>query len=366
MSDDEWTKPSEPDVDVEDDTDRDETVPSVAYEITSYGADPEAELLVRRQQREEILVPPFQRGFVWSQPKSSRFIESLLLGLPVPGIFLAEEAESRKQLVIDGQQRLKSLRFFYEGYFNPRVEDATRRVFTLEGVQKPFSGRTYATLDQRDRIRLDTAIIHSTIIKQTSPPSDDTSLYHIFERLNTGGLRLTAQEIRSALYHGPLLKAVSTLNEEPCWRTLFGRKHSRLKDQELILRFFALFYDRGTYQRPMHEFLSKFASKHRSPSPSDLKQFEDLFRDTCQGILDDLGAQAFRPEGRLNVALADALMVGVAVRLSLTETGLPSMKASFSSLMADKEFLQATQRSTADEAQVALRIQKSIAAFTGA
>jgi hypothetical protein len=78
-------------------------------------------------------------------------------------------------------------------------------------VQKPFEGKTYKTLEEHDRVRLDTAIMHATIVKQTSPPGDDTSLYHIFERLNSGGRRLTDQEMRLALYHGNLIDRIKKL-----------------------------------------------------------------------------------------------------------------------------------------------------------
>jgi uncharacterized protein with ParB-like and HNH nuclease domain len=120
-------------------------VPPVSYDVTSYGSDPDVEGLVRRIKRGDILIPPFQRDYVWRQPEASRFIESLLLGLPVPGIFFATDPETNKLLVIDGQQRLKSLLFFYDGYFNPRPDDKRRRVFNLVKVQEPFEGKTYTS-----------------------------------------------------------------------------------------------------------------------------------------------------------------------------------------------------------------------------
>src|SRR6476661_7447962 len=101
-----------------DEAETDPVVPHPRYDITSYGSDPDVEGLVRRLKREEVFIPDFQRDYVWKLPEASRFIESLLLGLPVPGIFLAREPETNKLLVIDGQQRLKSLEFFYSGHFN--------------------------------------------------------------------------------------------------------------------------------------------------------------------------------------------------------------------------------------------------------
>ena len=75
---------------------------------------------MQRIREDKVKVPEFQRSFVWSLRDASRFIESLLLGLPVPGVFLAKDAETKKLLVIDGQQRLRSLQFYYDGFFTPK------------------------------------------------------------------------------------------------------------------------------------------------------------------------------------------------------------------------------------------------------
>src|SRR5258708_20925159 len=103
-----------------DEASTDDVVAQDRYDITSFGADYDVEGLVRRLQRGDIWIPDFQRGYVWTQLMASRFIESLLLGLPVPGVFFARETETNRLMVIDGQQRLKTLQFFYEGYFDPK------------------------------------------------------------------------------------------------------------------------------------------------------------------------------------------------------------------------------------------------------
>ena len=248
----------------------DEVVPPISYDVTSYGSDPEVEGLVNRLRRGDIIIPPFQRDYVWRQPEASKFIESLLLGLPVPSVFFSTEPNTSKHLVIDGQQRLKTLLFFYDGFFNPHREDKNQRVFRLTKVQEAFNGKTYKSLEGHDRIRLDTSIMHAITVKQSAPPGDDTSLYHIFERLNSGGRRLTDQEMRIALYHGDLIDCIRKLNAHQPWRSIFGKVHTRLKDQELILRFFALFEDSARYQRPLAEFLNKYAGRHQNPEPERL------------------------------------------------------------------------------------------------
>src|SRR4051812_28510587 len=113
---------------VDDETELEDEPIEASYSITSYGADYPVDSLIQRVKDGTIFVPGFQRQFVWSQTQASRFIESLLMGLPVPGIFLARETgDTNKSLVIDGQQRLKSLQFFYDGTFG-------RRAFELTGI----------------------------------------------------------------------------------------------------------------------------------------------------------------------------------------------------------------------------------------
>lgn len=342
----------------------DETVPDVSYDVTSYGSDPDVEGLVRRMKREEILVPPFQRDYVWRQPEASRFIESLLLGLPVPGIFLATDPVTNKLLVIDGQQRLKTLLFFYEGFFNPKAAEKRQRVFRLQKVQPRFEGKSYSELDERDRIRLGNSILHATIVKQTSPPEDDTSVYHIFARLNSGGRRLAPQEIRVALYHGPLMELLRASNEHESWRKIFGKPHSRLKDQELVLRFLALYHDGDRYTRPMEEFLNLYAGRNREPGQAVLGEMQTRFERCADLFWSALGREVFRPARALNAAVFDSCMVGLASRLEVGATpDEADVKSAYQALLKDEDYIAAVSRSTADETFVDRRLKKSRAAF---
>src|SRR5882762_7992649 len=223
-----------------DDLDEVSEVIPFTYAITSYGADYPVDSVVKRIGTHEIAVPRFgdkqnttsdvvgfQREYVWPRPKADKFIESLLLGLPVPGIFLVKEPTGRF-LVLDGHQRLFTLNAYYEGIIEGQE-------YRLNNVQERFVGKRYRDLDVEDRRRLDDSIIHATVIRQDEPTEDQSSIYVIFERLNTGGVNLQPQEIRVALYHGPLVGILRALNEDQNWRKLFGNKSKRLKDMEMIL-----------------------------------------------------------------------------------------------------------------------------------
>lgn len=330
------------------------------YSISSYGADFSVDLLVKRIDNGDIYVPPFQRGYVWSLTVASRFIESLLLGLPVPGIFLSKEPETNKLLVIDGQQRLRTLQFFYRGVFEPKDKP-----FELHGVQEEFEGLTYESLEEEDRRLLDNSIIHATIVRQEQPSDDDSSIYYIFERLNTGGVLLEPQEIRACIYHGEFNELLNELNENEFWRTILGKHHQFMRDQELILRFFAFYYSFEEYEKPMREFFNKYMGKNRHLKFQSKTKLEYIFTRTIEIIYDCLGNEAFKPKKSLNAAVFDAVMVGVARRLKKGEIhDLKTLKEKYEYLLNNEDFIDATSRGgTASEDKVRDRIILAINAF---
>lgn len=351
------------DEEVQDDAIADTYVAPVRYDITSFGADYDVEGLVNRLVRGDILIPSFQRNYVWTLQEASGFIESLLLGLPVPGIFLAREPHSNKLLVIDGQQRLKSLQYFYEGRFHSGGNGATRE-FRLSKVDSRFEGTTIHTLEEPDRIRLNDSLIHATIVKQDSPKNDDTSIYYIFDRLNSRGRLLTPQEIRTAVYHGDLIDLIKDLNEYHNWRSLFGRRNARLKDQELVLRFLALYFDGDEYARPMKEFLNKFAAEHRVADPDFLDGSRSLFIRTTDMVWGHVGDRAFRLATTVNAAVYDSIMVGLARRIERGPITDPEkLSEAYHALLADSNYQRIVSQSTSDEKNVAERIRAATEQF---
>ena len=336
-------------------------VEPLRYAISSYGADYPVDGLVRRLRDGSIFVPPFQRGFVWDLKDASRFVESLLLGLPVPSIFLSKEADTGKLLVVDGQQRLLSLLYFYDGIWEPaKVE------FSLRGVDKNFEGRTYKGLRDEDRRRLDDAILHATIFKQDEPSNDESGVYQVFERLNSGGKKLTPHEIRSAVFHsGPMRGLLQELNHNQNWRQVYGREDARMRDQELILRFLALFYDSEIYESPLVFFLNRFMKKNKELKPELALEMKALFSSAIEEIKEAVGVTAFRPSRALNAAVFDSVMVGVARRLRVRRIkDRPALKAAYDLLLVDPAFLEACGRGTASEERVRERLKIADKAFS--
>lgn len=326
---------------------------SLHYEITSYGADYDVDGLVKRLKRGDVKIPDFQRGYVWPIKQASRFIESLLLGLPVPGIFLSAEADTNKLLVIDGQQRLRTLEAFYDGIF-----PTSKREFSLIDVEEGFSGKTYKTLSDEHRRILENAIIHATVVKQTNPKDGGSGIYKIFERLNSSGMLLSPQEIRTAIYGGNLSTLLTKLNGSAKWRALFGPANKRMRDQELILRFFALDSAQQTYSRPMKTFLNNYMNDNKELSGASCEALAETFEKSVNAIHDCIGAKAFKPVSAFNAAVFDAVMIGVARRLaSGAITNCKAFKETYAGILANKDFQVWTSRSTADDETVKNRLQ---------
>lgn len=288
--------------------DEDQPGAPIRYRIRTYGADMPVDTLMKRMEDDDISVPDFQRKFIWTHAQASRFIESLLLGLPVPEIFLFKDPDTGRLLVVDGQQRLTTLRQFYAGKFG-------RHDFALRGVGEDVAGKTLLSLTPRQRRELDQFIIHATIFEQDEPTNDRSSVYSVFERLNTGGTPLQAQEIRSSIYEGTLNELLHDLAENRYWRNLYGPSSPRRRDEELVLRFLALLHALEKYRSPMKRFLNNFMEENRDPSPDVLSRYRSEFESTVEAVDRMLGARALRPDRPVNAAVADAVLVGTARRL---------------------------------------------------
>ena len=334
----------------------DETLTIPPYSITSYGIDYDVAGLVRRLKDNEILIPRFQRGLVWSQAIASRFVESLLLGLPVPGIFLYRLDDDRYE-VIDGQQRIRTLRAFEKGVFKETS-------FKLIGLdpKSEFAGLTYEDLAGNDRRRLNNSIIHATVIRQTQPDDSGSSKFSIFERLNTNAKPLSAQEIRIAIYQGEFNDLISDLNGHAAWRSLYGKTEPRKRDEELILRFLALHYGFEDYASPMKRYLNEFMFENRNLNMYSAEQIKPLFADTVQTILDKIGERAFIRTRRVHAALCDSLMVGVARRLR-KGTIVSDIKPLYDELRRNEEFDDLISDTTSAAGRLRRRMQHAIDAF---
>lgn len=348
----------EDEVDVDEEADRDDESPStyVNFDIASYPSDFTLSGIHELWNNKDITIPQFQRNFVWTIKQSSLLIESFLLSLPIPQVFLYIDSEDRR-VVIDGQQRILSIVFFFDGYFG--YEQLGRRtVFRLTGLSEksPFSGKRFEDLSQQDQRRLRGSVLRAVNVKQLSPANDSTSMFHIFERLNTGGTPLTPQEIRNCVFHGVAVDLLQRLNLDKNWRLILGRqkldKHQR--DVEILLRTFAMCDRASKYDKPMKEFLNQTMKDHSDGKSLGLNSFTANFPGVTETIVRLLGAKPFHIRGPLNLAALDSVVTAL---MSSAPKFPTDLKARYGRLLADDKFKNSIFFNTSDVSVVKSRLE---------
>lgn len=201
------------------------------FNINSWGADMSFRELITMYEEDELVKPELQRKYVWNKDEASRFIDSILLGLPVPSIFLAKVGEQR--LIIDGYQRILTVYDYVRGIFS-----GDNKIFKLSNsdiVNQRWRGKAFAELTSDEQKRIKNSTIHAIIFEQKYP-QNDTGMYQIFERINASGRILKSQEIRNCVYHGKFNTLIMKLNKDHNWRMLFGSENEdpRMADVELV------------------------------------------------------------------------------------------------------------------------------------
>ena len=285
---------------------------STEYDISVYPADFTLQGLYDKWLSASIGLPEFQRKYIWNRQKASRLVESFLLGLPVPSIFLYQERDTSHQLVIDGHQRLFSIFYYFKGSFSNGTSFRLTR-----DIHQRWQNRSFEELEDQDRLKLQDSVLRATVVRQLHP-NDDTSIFHIFERLNTANTPLTSQEIRNCIYHGNFNQLLNELNERvPSWRAIVGKESpdARQRDVELILRILALSQEVQNYKKPMKDFLNSFMDRNRALSDTKLVEYRDLFQNVTERIVERLGPKPFHILSGLNASVLDSVSVAFAKRL---------------------------------------------------
>ena len=327
-------------------------------------------------------IPGFQRAYVWDSRRASKLIESLIIGLPVPQVFLYEEARN-SFLVIDGQQRLMTIYYFIKQRFPKKDRRAELRRISNESSKIPdeilhddeyfenfrlrlsdisagepnkFARLSYSTLGDY-KTQFDLRTIRNMIIKQVRP-SGDSSIYEIFNRLNTGGINLTPQEIRSSLYHSSFSGVLVQLNMDPTWRHLAGREELDLhmRDVEILLRAVAVATSSSDYAPSMVRFLNRFSKNAQSFTPEAVEEIRaavSWFFEACSG----LGRQAFMSkQGRFTVPLFEAVFAAVYQARDKLNSGWRLTDTIVASIRADSDFVTHSQEQTTSTVNVLGRL----------
>ena len=359
------------------------------YDITSVPSDFNIMTLKNLVDRGWVRIPGFQRNFVWNRGRASKLIESLILGLPVPQIFLYEK-ERNTHLVIDGQQRLMSIYYYMEQRF-PRMNKRgeLRRMFDKHGkipdymlkednyfedfkLQLPknlphrnnrLQGLTYEYLEEDDKSRLDLRPVRCIVIKQNAPQNNNSSMYEIFNRLNSGGMNLHPQEIRTSMYHSRFYDMLARINMNPKWREFLHSPEPDLhmKDVEVLLRGFAMLVAKERYAPSMARFLNGFSSDCEKNDDKGNQYLENLFKSFI-GAMPETSTDIFFRNGRFNMALYEAVFFAVCRNAyeSGCQVNWKLDQGKVNTLAEDREFIEASQRGTATTVNVQKRLERAL------
>lgn len=337
-------------------------IPPEQRRLHTETADYTVSTLVELLNENKIRVPGFQRGYVWNRSQASRLIESLIIQCPIPVVYLSQERNGTR-IVIDGQQRLSSIKLFLNG------------AIELQGLTTypELNGYTADQLDPRflDHIKNRT-IRCITILRDTHPQIR----FDVFERLNTGSVKLNSQELRNGLNQGRLMELVNSLSADKTWKAVTStKKDKRMKGAELVLRFFAMKQNWKRYQKPLSVFLDTFSEDYKNIDQNKLIEWQDEFDIAFRACLSYFGNDVFKmynkDTGRhvtFNSAVFDAQMVGISEsrneHLLACLVDREKVYDAFLKLYDDSQFVASVQRATSDDSAVARRIGDAIDVFS--
>jgi hypothetical protein len=282
------------------------------------------------------LRPFYQRRPRWDATRQSKLIESFIMNIPVPPLFVYE-SDLAKYEVMDGQQRITAIRDFYTN----RLE--------LEGLEQwpELNGRIYEKLPAEIKKGIDRrSISYFVLLKESAVTSEEEALLRqqVFERLNTGGVRLSKQEIRNSIYHGKFNSLLLDLVKLPAFRSAWGIPkytthedsnppdellkiplYAQMRDVEIALRFFALRHAEH-YKWGMAGFLDLYMVRARKFTDDDIELLRVLFTRTIEVAAAIYGDLLFRVWGPSDeewlspqLAFTDAVMVGVSRNLDSSD-----------------------------------------------
>ena len=244
-----------------------------------------------------IVIPGFQRNYVWTKKQASKLIESLILGLPVPQIFFYETVDDNL-LVIDGQQRLMSIYYFvYQRFpkdYIRTIPDTHRKVGNLpldndeyfadfklqlpsltHDEKNPLHGLSYSKLPDDIKARFDRRPIRTITVSQTK--DDKSAMYEVFNRLNSG-VTLNPQEIRRSMFDSKFYEMIYELNANSHWRKLYGSTipDPHMRDAEMLLRGFAMLEQGSNYKPSMVKFLNQYSDDAKKYDNTHIQKLKTL------------------------------------------------------------------------------------------
>lgn len=274
------------------------------------------EIMGMYERKEIVIKPAFQRYFRWDEEQKTRFIESLLLGIPIPPIFVAEDGDGVWELV-DGLQRVSTVLSFF-GVL--RIEDEGTRskknnwVLTEGDRVDALEGFTYETIPNQFRLNIKRATCRVEILRWNS---NYDMRFELFNRLNTGGSPLTRQEIRNCIYRdissnfNDFLKEIAANQDFRTLIDLSYEQYEQLYDEEFALRFISLYQNLKNVKTSIAKHMTAFMKSALDDKEFDYDGYKQIFSQVF-ALLKPLGKGIFRlPDGQFATALYDVITIGV-------------------------------------------------------
>lgn len=313
--------------------------------------------LVQRINRQSIILQPeFQREYVWTSAKATLLVESVLMRIPLPIIYLAETDDEDWE-VVDGQQRLTSLHSFVAG----RFPDGSPFRLGRMAVRGDLKGKNFEDLSRADKNAILNYTLRAVILKKESHPD---LKFEVFERLNCGSVQLKDAELRNCMYRGTYNDMLAELSRNTYLLKIrkSDSPHKRMEDRQLILRFMAMKRNSHlNYNGSMKPFMNHEMLTHRQANPTEIGKMKRWFEDAIESAWIVFGENAFRRwtpgktasegatwDSKLNVALWDTVLYSFAFyeKRQIIQAA-DAIREDFLHLLAtDTEFVDCIGRST--------------------
>lgn len=251
--------------------------------------------LVRMSVEDEIRrAPVYQRKFRWDEETESRLVESVLLGLPIPSFFMATNADGTWE-VVDGLQRISTLMHFVAEANDPSLAEIDKaEPLVLTGLEKlpAFNGLSHDALPTPVKLAFGKRGLRVTAL---SDKSNVDARFEVFERLNTGGVALSPQEVRACIFQGPFSDFLRELGGDSDFSKLVKLQRAHQHDatrEELALKFFAYLYDRSEFDGAVGSFLTRYMEK--ATRKFDMAANRTLFNSVVKSLLGITGGPFLR------------------------------------------------------------------------
>jgi uncharacterized protein with ParB-like and HNH nuclease domain len=303
------------------------------------------------------IAPEYQRHFKWDEKRQSQLIESLFLGIPVPSLFMATNKDSTWE-VIDGLQRLTTLINFIGTFEETKSIIPKFQELRLQELDKldTFNNLTYRELPTPIQIMFQTRSLRITVLNDRS---DFKVRYDLFERLNTGGIILHAQEIRNCIFLGPFNDFLKDCVRNADFQNVIKMTKNAERNrslEELVLRFFAYYEDTDKFDHSVNEFLNDYMAK-KSKNLSNKPELLDIFSQTFKYINQNAPNGIVR-SNRKNVTpivLFEAVAVGIAKAIK-GKNKLLNKK--LTAMLDDRELKETTTGATNSRSMLSARLKR--------